>query len=82
MPDWFPNISRALSLVIALVYLGLAIFSAPSAAKLFAGLLIFGGALVVAILEDKPLRKRPQLGARRMPPIITRERNKEDSFLN
>ena len=49
MPDWFPNISRALSLVIALVYLGLAIFSAPSAAKLFAGLLIFGGALLLPL---------------------------------
>ena len=49
MPDWFPNISRTLSLVIALIYLGLALFSAPSAAKLMGGLLIFGGALLLPL---------------------------------
>ena len=26
MPDWFPNISRALSVVVASIYLGLAIY--------------------------------------------------------
>jgi hypothetical protein len=49
MPDWFPNISRALSLVIALIYLGLACFSALSAAKLIGNLLIFGSALLLPL---------------------------------
>ena len=48
MPDWF-NISRALSLVIAFIYLGIASYFALSAAKLFASLLITSGALLLPL---------------------------------
>ena len=49
MPDWFANVSRALSLVIALIYLGIASYSAPSAAKLMGNLLLVGGALLLPL---------------------------------
>ena len=49
MPDWFPNLSRTLSLVIALIYLGIAGLAALSAAKLMGNLLIFGGALLLPL---------------------------------
>ena len=49
MPDWFPNFSRTLSLVIALIYLGIASLAALSAAKLMGNLLIFGGALLLPL---------------------------------
>ena len=47
MPDWIS--SRTLSLLIAIVYLVLACASAPSAAKVFASLLIVGGALLLPL---------------------------------
>jgi hypothetical protein len=49
MPDWFENVSRALSLVIALIYLGIAGYSAPSAAKLLGNLLIVSGTLLLPL---------------------------------
>jgi hypothetical protein len=49
MPDWFQNISRVLSLVIALFYLGITSYFALSPAKLFANLLIMGGALLLPL---------------------------------
>ncbi|HJY30038.1 MAG TPA: hypothetical protein VJ306_18550 [Pyrinomonadaceae bacterium] len=51
MPDWIRSIfsSRTLSLLIAIAYLAIACLSAPSAAKAFASLLIFGGALLLPL---------------------------------
>lgn len=51
MPDWFRNIVslRALSLVIAFVYLGITSFAALSNGKLMGSLLIVGGALVLPL---------------------------------
>ena len=49
MPDWFENVSRALSLLIALIYLGIASYSAPSAAKLLGNLLLVSGALLLPL---------------------------------
>jgi hypothetical protein len=49
MPDWVENVSRVLSLVIALIYLGIASYAAPSAAKLLGNLLIMGGALLLPL---------------------------------
>ena len=49
MPDWFENVSRALSLVIALIYLGITSYYELSAAKVFANLLIMGGALLLPL---------------------------------
>ena len=46
MPDWLPNISRTLSLVVALVYLGITSYFALLEGKLMANLLIMGGALL------------------------------------
>ena len=48
MPDWFPNIfsGRALSLVIAFIYLGITSYFALLEGKLMANLLIMGGALL------------------------------------
>jgi hypothetical protein len=45
MPEWFPNISRTLSLVVACVYLGITIYFAQHA-KLITDLLIIGSALL------------------------------------
>lgn len=45
MPEWFPNISRALSLVVAFFYLGITTYFAPRG-KLITDLLIFGSALL------------------------------------
>ena len=45
MPDWSPNISRALSVVVACVYLGITIYFAQSG-KLVTDLLIIGSALL------------------------------------
>src|SRR5262245_26332695 len=47
MPDWMS--SRTLSLVIAIAYLVIACLAARSAAKVFASLLIVGGALLLPL---------------------------------
>ena len=49
MPDWFPNISRTLSLAIAFIYLGIASYAAPTAAKLVGNLLLTSGALLLPV---------------------------------
>ena len=51
MPDWIRTVvsSRTLSLLIAIAYLVLACLSAPSIAKVFASLLIVGGALLLPL---------------------------------
>ena len=51
MPDWIRSLlsSRTLSLLIAIAYLVLACLMAPSAAKVFASLLIVGGALLLPL---------------------------------
>ena len=45
IPDWFPNMSRALSLAVASIYVGLTIYSAPHG-MLTGGLLKVGGGLL------------------------------------
>ena len=49
MPDWFENVSRALSLVIAFIYLAITSYYELSAARVFANLLIIGGALLLPL---------------------------------
>jgi hypothetical protein len=51
MPDWIRSVvsSRTLSLLIAIAYLVIACLSAGSAAKVFASILIFGGALLLPL---------------------------------
>ena len=51
MPDWIRSLlsSRTLSLLIAIAYLVIACLSAQSAAKVFASLLIVGGALLLPL---------------------------------
>jgi len=48
MPDWIRSVvsSRTVSLLIAIVYLVVACLSSRSAAKVFASILIVGGALL------------------------------------
>ena len=49
MPDWLEKILRALSLVIAFIYLGVTSYSAPSAAKLLANLLLMSATLLLPL---------------------------------
>lgn len=49
MPDWLENILRALSLVIAFIYLGVTSYFAPSGAKLLANLLLMSGTLLLPL---------------------------------
>ena len=48
MPDWIQSVvsSRTLSLLVAIVYVVMGCLSARSTAKVFASILIFGGALL------------------------------------
>ena len=51
MPDWIRSLlsSRTLSLLIAIAYLVIACLTARSAAKVFASILIVGGALLLPL---------------------------------
>jgi len=51
MPDWIQSVvsSRTLSLLIAIAYLVIASLQAESAAKVFASILIVGGALLLPL---------------------------------
>ena len=49
MPDWLEKILRALSLVIAFIYLGVTSLFAPSAAKMLANLLLMSGTLLLPL---------------------------------